>query len=94
MRYYAVLDPAERDVVRNVFLVDDTVDPIVMVVFDHAEQTWVQNTALIEFVAGPRARDCVEVEADQAAELMAGWGAALPTEEAARSLARAAGGST
>lgn len=91
MRYYAVLDAADESTARNVFIVDDTVDPIAMVVFNHGTHRWVQNTALIEFVVGPRAAECAEIDEAQAAALLAGWGAGLPDAGEVHAVARAAG---
>lgn len=86
-RYYAVLDPDEPDTARNVFLVDDAQTPVAMVVFDHQQREWVQNTGLIDYIAGDRARDCAQIDIVQAQELLAAWHAQLPSDEEVRALA-------
>ena len=80
-KYFALVDRDDLSVVRNVFIVDQGDNGLVLASWNHMRKNWEKNTALIADYIGGNDSDLVkEVSRETAARLAAEFGKPLPDE--------------
>jgi len=77
--HYAIFDPEDPSArPRNLFLVVRRPGVLVMAIYDHAAQRWVEHGDLIDYLDGAKADRCLPVDVATAHRIARGFGTELP----------------